>query len=323
MQKKILVLLPVTAGQKEKLESATDGKAEFLYRSKIEVTKEEVQNANIILGNVPLELIQNSRQLELLQLNSAGTGDYIREGALPKQTKLTNATGAYGLALSEHMLGLVFMLQKKLHYYRDNQNQGLWQDEGEVKAIFHSTTLIVGLGDIGGEFAKRMKALGSTTIGIRRAGTVKPDYLDELYHMDALDQLLPKADIVAISLPGTAATYHIFDENRLEKMKKGAILINVGRGTVVDTQALCSILEKGYLAGAALDVTDPEPLPKNHPLWKMKNVLITPHIAGDFHLKETLERLVELSAHNIHAYFTGDKLKNEVDFSTGYRKLEE
>ena len=104
-------------------------------------------------------------------------------------------------------------------------------------------------------------------------------------------------------------------------MKDGALLLNVGRGTIVDSAALCAALERGKLAGAALDVTDPEPLPADHPLWKQKNAVITPHVSGGFHLQETHERIIRIMAENLRAFCTGAPLRNVVDFETGYRKL--
>ena len=104
-------------------------------------------------------------------------------------------------------------------------------------------------------------------------------------------------------------------------MKKGAVLLNVGRGTVIDTDALYEVLQEDYLFGAAIDVTDPEPLPSAHNLWDLKNVIITPHISGDYHLRETHNRIVNIAAENLKAYLKGEELKNIVDLSTGYRRL--
>ena len=125
----------------------------------------------------------------------------------------------------------------------------------------------------------------------------------------------------AITLPGTTATKGMFDAERMAKMKDGAILLNVGRGMIVDTDALCAALENGKLAGAGVDVTDPEPLPADHPLWKMENAVITPHISGGYHLQETHDRIVCIMAENLKRFLAGESLRNVVDFSTGYRKL--
>ena len=165
------------------------------------------------------------------------------------------------------------------------------------------------------------KALGAKVIGVRRTGTDKPDFVDELIHTDKLDEYLPQADCVAITLPGTTATKGMFDAERMAKMKDGAILLNVGRGMIVDTDALCAALKSGKLAGAGVDVTDPEPLPADHPLWKMENAVITPHISGGYHLQETHDRIVRIMAENLKRFLAGEPLRNVVDLSTGYRKL--
>ena len=159
-------------------------------------------------------------------------------------TKLANATGAYGLAISEYMLAGVLMLRKKLHLYQKNMEQHLWKDEGEVLSIRDSVTLVVGLGDIGSQFAEKMHALGSEVIGVRKHKAARPDYIKEVCQQEDLDRLLPKADIVACCMPGTGETAGMFDLERMKKMKPGAILINVGRGSLIPGEALKKCLLK-------------------------------------------------------------------------------
>lgn len=316
---KVVIVLPVEDRHKE-LFQASAPNAEFHFIPVAQVTKEDVADAEIIVGNVPASYIKDSKVLKLMQLNSAGTDAYIKPGCFPAQATLCNATGAYGLAIAEHMLGALLAIQKHLILYRDNHNQALWKDEGPVQSIWNSTTLIVGMGDIGGEFGMRMKALGSTVYGVRRTPTInKPDYAKEVYTLDKLDELLPKADIVALALPGTTETYHFMNAERLSKMKKGSILLNVGRGSAIDPDALLDALQNGPMLGASIDVTEPEPLPSDSPLWNQKNLLITPHISGQYHLQETLERIIRIGASNIEAYVNGKELKNIVNFETGYR----
>lgn len=218
---------------------------------------------------------------------------------------------------------MLLELFKKLHSYRDAQHLHQWKSLGRVRSIEGSTVLVLGMGDIGGEFARKVKALGATVIGVRRTDTRKPDYVDELYLTEELDSLLPRADVVAVTLPGNRETAGMVSRKRIESMKEGAVLLNVGRGVIVDTEALCDGLESGHLGGVGLDVTDPEPLPQNHRLWDLPNAVITPHISGFYHLPETLERIVRISAENLRAYVSGNPLRNQVDFSTGYRKLVE
>ncbi len=317
MSKNILVLIPVNESHKRLLEEKAPS-ASFTYAKDNSVNADLIQNANVIIGSPPVGMLKASKKLELLQLQSAGVGRYAEDKALPEGAVLANATGAYGLAISEYMLGVLLELYKKLHLYRDHQAESNWSYAGRVKLIYNSTALIVGLGDIGGEFARRLKALGAYTIGIRRKDREKPDYLDELHLTDRLEDLLPRADIVAMSLPETSHTIKVINRKTLGLMKPDAVLINVGRGSAIDTEALCDALENGHLLGAALDVTDPEPLPREHRLWKIRNAVITPHVSGGFSLQETHDRIVRIAADNLEALLNGRTLSNVVDLSAGY-----
>ncbi len=318
--KKILVTIPMEEKHKEQIKSIAFD-AEIIYISAKEADKETVHSADIILGNVPAGILKGNTKLKWLQLNSAGANNYTAEGILNEGTILTNATGAYGLAIAEHMLGMLLAVQKKIHLYNANQKECLWKDEGPVTSIYGSKTLVVGLGDIGGEFAKRMNALGSEVYGIRRNKTDIPPYLKDVYQLDMLEKILPEFDIVALSLPETKETTNLFNKEKFDKMKKGAILLNVGRGSSVNAEDLCEALNSGKLAGAGIDVTEPEPLPKESPLWKAENLVLTPHVAGGYHLKETLERIRKITINNLKAYYKNEPMKNLVDFKTGYRKF--
>ena len=224
------------------------------------------------------------------------------------------------MAISEHLIAMLFMIQKHLGVYRDQQKEHLWIKQEPMLVTEGSTVLVLGLGDIGSTFARKMKAMGSYVIGVRRTLREKPDYVDELYTMDALSRLLPRADVVALSLPGYAATRGVIGKEELDRMKSGAVLLNVGRGTAVDTNALSDALYAGKLAGAGLDVTDPEPLPADHPIWDAPGALITPHVSGGYALKPTLEKILALSARNLERYEKGETLENMVDLTTGYAK---
>jgi len=318
----ILVTLPVEDRHRTLIEAGMpDGDFHYIYRDF--VTLADVEAADIILGNVPPKMLAGVTKLKWLQLNSAGPDAYLH--CMPEGVILTNSTGAYGLAISEHLLAMLLMLQKKLHlYYLDQKNHD-WTDEGKVTSIEGAHALVVGLGNIGGDFGRKLHALGATVCGITRSGerpVGSEDWLAEIHTMDALDELLPRCEIVALALPGGPATTRLFDARRLSLMKKGAFLLNVGRGTVIDTEALCDALESGHLGGAGVDVTDPEPLPPNHRLWDMPNAIVTPHVSGFYHLPETFERVVRIAAANLARYAKGEPLQNVIDFATGYRKLE-
>ena len=316
MKKNISVLTPFEDEYKIKL-NAVAANCVVAYGE----NEEALGNAHIVIGNPPLNLLAGMKCLEWLQLASSGTEPYSKRGVLKDGVILSNVTGAFGDAISEHMVAAVSMLYKKLHLYRDNQLRHSWSDMGEVKRIEGSVVVAAGLGDIGGGFAKRMKALGCYIIGIRRANTDKPGYADELYLSDKLDSVLPRADIVALALPNTAHTAGLFGRERIAKMKDGAVLLNVGRGSAVDTEALCDAAESGKLWGAALDVTDPEPLPEDHRMWNIKNILVTPHISGYFHMRKTYENIVGMCIDNVRRYLNGEELLYLVDPETGYRKL--
>ena len=332
-EKRALVTIPTGERHRNLLQQAAPG-CEFRFRGTDTlvcapqealpgqpVTQEDVDWAQVILGNVPAAMLHGFPALEWLQTNSAGVEAYIQPGVLAGDTLLTNATGAYGLAIAEHMLGMLLELFKKLELYRDAQKSGAWQSQGAVKAVYGSTVLVLGMGDIGGEFAARCKALGAKVIGVRRSPRPCPEYADEVHLLEDLDSLLPQADVVAITLPGTDATRGLMSRERLAKMKEGAVLLNVGRGFIVDTEALCDALERGHLSGAGVDVTDPEPLPPTHRLWNIPTAVVTPHISGFYHLRETHERIVGIFLENLRHFQAGEPLRNLVDFATGYRKL--
>ncbi|MBE5784490.1 MAG: D-2-hydroxyacid dehydrogenase [Clostridiales bacterium] len=315
---KILVTPPVTEEHKSWLREAAGSEAEFVFAPDAKgVDEAAMADFDILVGNAPHGLVRAGKNLKLVQLNSAGTEGYPE--AVPEGCALANATGAYGLAISEHMLGVLLALMKRLHQYRDQQKQQLWQSRGTVSSIEGATVVVLGLGDIGGEFARKVKMLGAYTIGVRRKDANKPDYIDELCLAGDLDSVLPRADILAMALPGMAETKHILSRERIALLKDGAIVVNVGRGNAIDLDALAdAVEERGIRAG--VDVTDPEPLPAGHRLWSMENVLITPHVSGFFHLPETLNRIIRIAADNISRYREGRPFRNIVDPATGYRK---
>ena len=305
---KVLCVLPVKDSHKQLLTKAACGKCEFIY----DEHPSSLDDADIVIGNVPAAMLKDSK-VRLLQLNSAGYEAYTAAGVSPKSMHLCNAKGAYGLTVGEHMLALTFALVRKLELYRDKQKAKDWSDCGSVSSVEGATIAVLGMGDIGGEYARKVKALGAKcVIGLRRSNATKPEYLDEQYAMDNLEKVLPRADIVASVLPGGPATAKIFNHERFALMKQGAYFINCGRGSSVDQDALENALQSGHLAAAALDVTSPEPLPKDSKLWDIPNLFITPHVAGNFFLQETFERIIKIAAFNLEALLNGKALKNEI-----------
>ncbi|MBQ7516448.1 MAG: D-2-hydroxyacid dehydrogenase [Schwartzia sp.] len=316
---KILVVMNTRPHHRDWLAASAPGK-EITYRSVDRLSEDDVREAEVVIGNLPPRLLPAATRLRWLQLNTAGADAYCQPGVLPPGTVLTNATGAYGLALSEHMLGQLLAMMKKLYLYYDNQRRCLWRDEGPVTSVAGAVVLIVGLGDVGTAFARLVKAMGAHVIGIRRRPSAPPPEVDEMAPIEQLDGCLARADIVAAALPGTPATRHLFDAGRFAAMKEHAYFLNIGRGFSVVSEDLAAAVGSGHLAGAAVDVTEPEPLPPDHPLWKVPNLYITPHISGQNHLAATTDNIVRIAAGNLANYLAGHPLRNEVDFATGYRK---
>ncbi|WP_130836515.1 D-2-hydroxyacid dehydrogenase [Lachnoclostridium sp. Marseille-P6806] len=321
-EKVVLVGIPAAEKRRKYFEERAAGgnfACSFRYIPASEVTEADLRDVSAVIGNVSPPLLAAAPELEWVQLNSAGADPYVKPGILRQEQALTCASGAYGLSVSEHMLALTFGLVRKMGFYHHNQEQRLWRTEGSVTSIEGATVLVLGLGDIGGSYARKIRALGARcVIGVRRTESAKPDYLDEQYTMEALHELLPRADIVAMALPGGSGTTHVMNDETLRLMKKGAYLINAGRGSSVDPEALRAVLEEGLLGGAGLDVTEPEPLPADDPLWDMPNVLITPHVAGQFFLQETFERIVRIAGGNLEAWTHGKELTHQVNRSAGY-----
>lgn len=280
-----------------------------------------LENTEVYIGNPSMSTLPLLKNLKWLQLVSSGADSYAKSGLVDKnKTFLTNATGAYGHAIAEYMVAGVMAVTKKFHLYRDNQPSGLWNDLGFSKTIRGSKVLVVGLGDIGGQFAEKMYALGCEIHAIKRTSSGVPAYVKSVSSLDKLDELLPVMDIVALCLPNSPATQNVIDTKQLQLMKKDAILINVGRGNAVNTDALTKALQDNVIGNAILDVTDPEPLPADHPLWKCKNAVITPHISGGYHAQETIDGIENIILENVRRYVDGLELINQVDFETGYKK---
>lgn len=317
--KKVLVTLPLEAEHKEQLLAAGAG-CEMIFLDLGEVTEADIAAADILIGNVPAGMISGAPNLEWVQLGSSGADAYVKPGVLHPATKLTNSTGAYSKAVAEHALAATMMLQKNLHHYRDNQLAARWQDSGYVTSIADAVVAVIGLGEIGLHYARMAKALGACVLGVKRRPGECPACVDELYTMEGLDEVLSRADVVFTVLPETPATHHLFTKERFEIMKSSAIFINCGRGGAVAEDVLYEALSTHQIAKASIDVAEREPLPADSPLWGLEDLFITPHVSGDFHLRETHDRVVSIAAENLGRYLRGEELLNPVDFETGYRK---
>lgn len=311
----IIVYFPTTQEQRSRMAEACPG-ANFFFDD--QPSEELLAKAHIIAGHPTPDCLALAKNLRWFQCDFAGVDRYVAPGVLPQEVVLTNAKGAYGLAIAEHMLAGTFALLKRLDTYHSNQLEHIWRDEGPVISMEDARVLLVGVGDIGGCYGRKAKALGSYVVGVRLHQGEKPEWMDEQYTIDHLDSELAKADVVAMSLPGTPLTNGMMNLERIGKMKPTALLVNGGRGTTVVTDDLNTALRQGIIRGAFLDVMDPEPLPADHPLWDAPGALLTPHIAGFYHLPQTVRNINEIFIHNLQAYAQGDPLKNVIDRKQGY-----
>lgn len=319
MHETLIGLLPFEAPYREALKQLAPD-FDYYFSEDGPIPDEAWENAVIIMGSPTPAQLQKCQKLRWLQLGTAGADTYCRPGVLSESVMLTNATGSYGHAISEYMVGATLLVMKKFHLYRDNQSAGAWLDRGIVKSISSSKVLMVGMGDIGSEYAKKIHALGASVTGITRTPHEVPEYAEKMGLLADLDDLLPEYDVVAMALPNSAETAGLMGTRRLSLMKEGAILVNVGRGSAVDTEALCDALESGHLMGAVLDVTDPEPLPADHRLWHIPGAVITPHVSGGYHMRETYENIMAICRENLEKFLAGGELGHQVDRATGYMK---
>ncbi|MDR0884809.1 MAG: D-2-hydroxyacid dehydrogenase [Clostridiales Family XIII bacterium] len=314
----IIVTLPFTNAQKSRLQNAAP-ETTFIYQSDLTLSKEDFACVDALIGFANPALLTGAQNLKWVQLGSVGAEGYIVDGVLPLDVYLTNAKGAYGPSVAGYAFAMTWALLKKLHLYRDNQNQNIWHDEGTVGDIDKNTTvLILGTGDIGLRYAAMLQPFGAHIIGVRRTSGGSFPEIDELYTMEALPSLLPRADIIFLCLPGGQYTTGLIGETEFTVMKDSAVLINVGRGNAIVTSALEEALRSGKLAAAGLDVTDPEPLPLEHPLWKLPNVFLTPHVSGGFHLAQTLDNIADIAVRNLLRLRDGQVPENIVNRTLGY-----
>ncbi len=267
------------------------------------------------------EFLARATKLVWVQAMSAGVERYLRIAPLAENDAivLTNQQGAGGPAIADHTFAMLLALTRDLRPFLEHQSEGRWSrtgsDAGAI-ALEGRTLLVVGLGGIGTEIARRGAGFGMRVLATRRSDAPGPAYVERVGRPDDLLSLLPEADVVAIAAPLTPETEGLFDARAFAAMRRGAFLVNVARGRIVDTDALVAALREGRLGGACLDVTDPEPLPAGHPLWSFRNVVVTPHVAGRAELSGT--RAFAVLKENLRRFGAGEPLLNVVDKVAGY-----
>lgn len=319
--RQLLLLHECDPAQKERLHAICNGRIEPVFLSTEDPRYlSYLERAEAVFGEpMPQELSQ-AKALRWLQISWAGADRFIPALRELQDVTLTNASGAYGVTIAEHAIAMLLSLARRLPAYGCQQKKECWQDLGAEWGLAGKTALILGVGDLGTQLALRLRAFGMETIGLCRTLRAARAPFDRLITVNELDDALPQADAVFGCLPGTAETTGLLTRERLMSMKDDAILINVGRGSLLRTEDLVHVMEQGKLFGAGLDVTDIEPLPKGHPLWQMERVILTPHVAGIAygHLSDTADYIWNLFLGNLQHYLDGEALQNTVDLTDGY-----
>ena len=311
---------PLWAGYQER--SSPEDESEDEARETLDPILARTQ---VLLTNpiVPDNILDRAPDLQWLQLTSAGVDrlfetDTVQSGRI----SVTTATGMHAVPISEYVIGAMIAFAKGFPRSMRAQAEGQWRPY-LAQELEDATVGIVGLGAIGHRVAELSKVLGMRVIAMRRTADRRmtgveagETAFDELLPPTDLDYLLRESDYVVLALPLTSGSHHLIGEAQLRSMKPNAVIVNIARGAVIDQKALVRALKEGWIAGAAVDVTDPEPLPSEDELWTLPNVMITPHVSGS--TPRYLERAVDVFCDNLRRYVAGQALRNVVDVERGY-----
>lgn len=260
--------------------------------------------------------LQPNSKLRWVQSWGAGVDWMPLQALRDSGIQLTNASGVHAFPISETVFAMMLSLTRKIHISIRNQMNHHWHNPGSLGEIHGKTMGIIGVGSIGQEIARLAKAFHMRVLGVRRSGVSAP-YVDQMYDLSGMHQVLAESDYVILALPLTDQTHHMFGTIEFQCMKSTAYFVNIGRGGTVDTEALLQALTSGEIAGAGLDVFEQEPLPQEHPLWSMEQVIVTPHNSGL--TKAYGERVFEIFVHNLQDYLQGRPLSlNRIDFAQQY-----
>jgi phosphoglycerate dehydrogenase-like enzyme len=273
--------------------------------------------------SLPRRHFARARQLQWVHTPESGVEGLLYPELAKSPVLLTNSRGLAEDAIADHTMGLILSLSRRMAECRDAQRQRiwardlLWSGDRIPFALAGRMLLLVGVGSSGAAIARRAKACGMRVVALRRRlDQGAPPEVDELHGLDALDTILPQAEVVVLALPATPLTRGLFGQARLARVKPGVLLVNIGRGALLDEEALCQALASGRVGGAALDVVGEEPLPRESPLWGHPRVVITPHVAGTD--PGHMDRATELFEQNLQRFLAGEPLLNLVDKSAGY-----
>lgn len=283
-------------------------------------------HADVYIGVCNADVLRAGTRLRWIQLITAGAERCVVPPDVgDRPILITNAQAIFGPQMADHAMGMLLTLTRGLRSYHDQQRSGAWSNrtagfssilDSDLWELDGKTMLVVGLGGIGTEIARRAHSFGMRITATRNSSRAGPDFVEYVGLADEALELARRADVVVNAAPLTAQTRGMFDRQFFDAMKPGAYFINMARGASVVTTDLVQALASGRIGGAALDVTDPEPLPPEHALWSMHNVVLTPHVSGAS--DGVKRRLLVLAAENLRRYVNGDRMLSVVDVERGY-----
>lgn len=291
----------------------------------------EIVDADAFFGKLTPELLSRAKKLRWVQSPTASLEHYLFPELVEHPCVLSNMRGLFSDVIADHVMGFVICFARNFHRYIRQQAQRKWEPFGgeaertnfatgpgvmsEIdrnhRQLSDCTLGVIGVGNIGGEIARRAQAFGMSLVGIDAVHRTLPGVINDIWPVERLPDLLRASDFVVIAAPHTPETYKLFRLAQFEQMKRSAYLINIGRGVIVDLADLTCALETGLIAGAGLDVFETEPLPSDHALWEMENVIITPHVAGAS--PRIAERHTETLLENIRRFVAGQEPSTLVD----------
>jgi len=283
----------------------------------------ELPDTDIFVGySLRAEQLKHAKKLKWIHSTAAGIAQLTYPELRESGILVTNPRGVFSVPMAEHTIGLLIAMARNFPdsvRFQDKSTWGqqqIWDKPQRLTELSGKILLIVGYGSIGAELAKRAKAFGMHIWGVTRSGKGDMTFAEKIVPAGSLRDALPQADYVVIAAPETAETKHLIGGAEISCMKRGARLINIGRGSLLDETALIAALNDGQLGGAALDVTGAEPLPENSPLWRAPNLFITPHTSA---VSDRLwERQADLLVELLELWFSGREMKNVVDLARGY-----
>lgn len=291
----------------------------------------EIEDADAFFGKLTPQMLERAKNLRWVQSITASLEHFLFPELIDHPCVLSNMRGLFSDVVADHVMGFVLCFARNLHIYLRQQQRGEWAPVGDQRYVadFISgpgtvmptdrthqhladcTLGVLGVGQIGAEILRRASSFGMTVLGVDPQTRSVPGVLAEVWPIERLPEMLGAADYVVIAAPQTPQTTKLFRRSLLQKMKPTGILINIGRGAIVDLADLAEALQAKEIGGAALDVCDPEPLPAGHPLWKMPNVIITPHVAAAS--PRIAERHLETLLENIRRFVNGEPPTTQVD----------